>query len=569
MNRILLRSLPLVAAVFVLLLASCTPVRDRRTLNDMEALMPERPDSALAVLRSLQPRDLPGLHVRPLHALLLSEAFDKTYIDLTDDSLALAANKYYGEHGSKLHRLKSWYYLGRIRFNAGNYAEAVICYNKAVELAKAMANYHYIGLINREIANAYTDVWDDYHAIEYLRKSIESFDQAKEERYSAYSRLALARSLYKQKQFKDSRNELEALEESCSEQYIQACIHEMKAMIALQENSSEYDQILEDLYGAGVDKILQPTVGRYMYLAYVHDKKGNRDSADYYLNKAERISKTKGDSVVLTYNRFRINKNRGNLDSAVKDLEKSINSQDSTLYATLAQSLSYYQGSYYQNESRVITMRSRLRTMYLGLLILFLSLLSILLLFRSKKQRDKIMDEMARTSDIRQELLTAQGEKKNMARALAMLFENRMMILKTLSDQYEMLMDSHQKKLYEKGVYLSKDEVIASFRSKMLELRDDKNITLSMEETLNIWKEEIMRKFKSVFGADSPAKIRMTKEDFDLVPYLFSGMKQRTISYLTGYTEHSIKERKRRIRRKVESLDSSFDNEKKLFLENL
>lgn len=80
----------------------------------MEALMPQGPDSTLAVLRGLQPRDLPGFHVRPLHAPLLSEALDKSYVDLTGAFLALAANRYYGERGTNLHRLKSWYYLGSI-----------------------------------------------------------------------------------------------------------------------------------------------------------------------------------------------------------------------------------------------------------------------------------------------------------------------------------------------------------------------------------------------------------------------------------------------------------------------
>lgn len=58
------------ALLFIVLamLSSCGPVRDRRSLAGAEALMPERPDSALAVLRGLQPRDLPGLHVRPLHS---------------------------------------------------------------------------------------------------------------------------------------------------------------------------------------------------------------------------------------------------------------------------------------------------------------------------------------------------------------------------------------------------------------------------------------------------------------------------------------------------------------------
>ncbi|MCR5519038.1 MAG: tetratricopeptide repeat protein [Bacteroidales bacterium] len=118
-------------------------------------------------------------------------------MDLTDDSLAIAANQYYGDHSSRLHRLKSWYYLGRIRFNAGNYAEAVISYNKALEYAEALNSSHYMGLINREIANAYDSVWDTFHATERLRESVRAFQSANEETYAAYSELALASCLLK------------------------------------------------------------------------------------------------------------------------------------------------------------------------------------------------------------------------------------------------------------------------------------------------------------------------------------------------------------------------------------
>ena len=243
MNRTLPCYLARIAVIALLLLTSCAPLRDRRTLNDMEALMPERPDSALAVLRGLQPRDLPGFHVRPLHALLLSEALDKNYIDLTDDSLALAAHKYYGEHGSKLHRLKSWYYLGRIRFNAGNYAEAVICYNKAIELAEAMANHHYIGLINREIANAYNSVWDDLHAIEYIKKSIDSFSAADEKRYVEFSKLALARMLRRRSSFTECDSLLNAMLKEVDDDYITACIYELKGLNGLSKEDSPIDSI--------------------------------------------------------------------------------------------------------------------------------------------------------------------------------------------------------------------------------------------------------------------------------------------------------------------------------------
>ena len=549
-------------------LASCGPVRDRRSLAGAEALMQERPDSALAVLRGLQPRDLPGLHVRPLHALLLSEALDKNYIDLTDDSLALAAHKYYGEHGSKLHRLKSWYYLGRIRFNAGNYAEAVICYNKALEYAEALTNYHYIGLINRETANAYDSVWDTIHAIERLQESVKAFKSANEERYVAYSELALITCLLKLKRYDEAKTILKELDRDLNDSYLSASVALKKAQLAINEGTDNYDEVLSFYNSAGIGKILPITVNRLSKQAVVHQLAGQVDSADIYIEIARKAVKTRGDSVVFEYDKSQIEALRGNYNTAYDLLNRSYHSQDSSVYAALNQSVSYYQGYYYQNESRMNAMKASRRAIFYGTVILLLLILTLYLLSSNKKRRAIIEEAMARTSDVEQELSEMKGEKEGINRAMASLFENRIKIIQTLSDQYDILEDNQQRKV-DKGGELSKDEVLSSFRDKMKELRSDKDIAMSMEEILNVWKDDIMRKFRSVFGKDSPSNIRMSEEDFELAPYYFSGMKQKTISYLTNHTEHSIKERKRRIKQRIEALDDSFSDEKCLFLDNL
>lgn len=530
--------------------------------------MPDRPDSALAVLRGLQPHDLPGLHVRPLHALLLSEALDKNYIDLTDDSLALAANKYYGEHGIKLHRLKSWYYLGRIRFNAGNYAEAVICYNKALEYAEALTNYHYIGLINRETANAYDSVWDTIHAIERLQESVKAFKSANEERYVAYSELALITCLLKLKRYDEAKTILKELDRDLNDSYLSASVALKKAQLAINEGTDNYDEVLSFYNSAGIGKILPITVNRLSKQAVVHQLAGQVDSANIYIEIARKAVKTRGDSVVFEYDKSQIEALRGNYNTAYDLLNRSYHSQDSSVYAALNQSVSYYQGYYYQNESRLNAMKASRRAIFYGTVILLLLILTLYLLSSNKKRRAIIEEAMARTSDVEQELSEMKGEKEGINRAMASLFENRMKILQTLSDQYDILEDNQQRKV-DKGGELSKDEVLSSFRDKMKELRSDKDIAMSMEEILNVWKDDIMNKFRSVFGKDSPSNIRMSEEDFELAPYYFSGMKQKTISYLTNHTEHSIKERKRRIKQRIEALDDSFSDEKCLFLDNL
>ena len=552
-----------------LVMISCAPVRDRRTLNDMEALMPEKPDSALAVLRGLQPRDLPGLHVRPFHALLLSEALDKNYIDLTDDSLSLAANRYYGEHGTKLHRLKSWYYLGRIRFNSGNYAEAVICYNKALEYAETLTNYHYMGLINREIANAYDSVWDEEHAIEYTNTSSKYFISANENRYLEYNKLALARMYRKGGKVKESQRILDSLMQTSDDKYLLAETYRTAASLS-SSDSIFSPRITLDYYKKAIDySSTSLSAADYSNIALAYSRLGNHDSLFYYLREANQHIRTLIDTIAVEYDRYRIADNEGDYKLANRLLEHSVFAQDSIVQSVLGQSISFYQGNYYQNESRMNALKARMRALSYGIVIMFLFLLALYLLSKNSKQKAMIVEEMTRTSEIQQDLLAMCNENEEIGRAVTTLFENRLNILQTLSDKYDLIDEAYHHKKRENKPELSKDEIVDSFREMMRDLRKDKDINISMEEILNSWKGGIMRKFRSVFGKDSPSNIRMSEEDFELAPYYFSGMKQKTISYLTNHTEHSVKERKRRIKQRVEALDASFSDEKRLFLDNL
>ena len=562
MRRVLIQ-----LAFLSFLLASCAPIQDRRTLNYMEALMPERPDSALAVLRGLQPWDLPGLHVRPLHALLLSEALDKNYIDLIDDSLAMAAHHYYGDHGSKLHRLKSWYYLGRIRFNAGNYAEAVICYDKALEYAETLENYHYMGLINREIANALDHVWDTWHAVDRLRTAVSCFQMADEKKYADYCKFSIASGLWKLKQFDESREVLDGITDVQDDKYLSSKVAEMRFYLAMADEKSTTDDLLSEYERYSPFLASSPTAAKFSEAAFVHQLAGNVDSSDFYLSKAIELSATSGDSLVVNSDIARIAADRGDFKTAYEKLLQTFQSQDSSVFGALKQSVYFYQGTYYHNESRINSIRAKLRTQTYGILLFLLIVAASLLLYRNRRQRSVIIEELTRTVEIRQELAAIKNENKGMEQAIAVLFENRTRILQILSEKYSLVENLHRKGQKEKR--LSKDEIIASFRSSMLELRKDDRITSSMEEVLNYWKGGIMQKFRDFFGDNTSSGIRMSKDELELLPYFISGMPYKTISYLTGISVPSLRVRKTRIRAKVSSLDDVFAREKQLFLNNL
>ena len=426
-----------------------------------------------------------------------------------------------------------------------------------------------MGLINREIGNAYDLVWDNYHASEKLRESAEDFRSANEDRYAAYSELALVSCLLKLKRYDEAKTILEELDRVLNDSYLSAAVSLKKAQLAINEGTNNYDDVLSFYNSAGIGKVLPITVNRISKQAVVHQLAGQVDSADIYIEIARKAVKTRGDSVVFEYDKSQIEALRGNFNTAYDLLNRSYHLQDSSVYAALNQSVSYYQGYYYQNESRMNALKARMRVLSYGIVIILLSLLALYLLSKNSKQRAMIVDEMARTSEVQQDLLTMCNENKEIGRAVTTLFENRLNILQTLSDKYDLIDEAYHHKKRENKPELSKDEIVDSFREMMHDLRKDKDINISMEEILDLWKGGIMRKFRSVFGKDSPSNIRMSEEDFELAPYYFSGMKQKTISYLTNHTEHSVKERKRRIKQRVEALDASFSDEKRLFLDNL
>ena len=87
----------------------------------VESFIEERPDSALAVLEQINKAELSGKKEKAKHALLLSIALDKNYIDLTDFEILQPAIDYYKNNGSPTEKLRTKYYQGRICQNSGNF----------------------------------------------------------------------------------------------------------------------------------------------------------------------------------------------------------------------------------------------------------------------------------------------------------------------------------------------------------------------------------------------------------------------------------------------------------------
>ena len=86
----------IIVIILTLCLASCGQhSKHWETLAQVESYIEESPDSALNVLQGMDKGEFSGMEEKAKHALLLSMAMDKNYIDRTDFDVLQPAIDYY------------------------------------------------------------------------------------------------------------------------------------------------------------------------------------------------------------------------------------------------------------------------------------------------------------------------------------------------------------------------------------------------------------------------------------------------------------------------------------------
>ena len=155
------------------------------TITEMERNIEERPDSVLNVLQAIDTDELVGDEEQAKHALLLSMALDKNFIDKTDFEVLQPAIDYYEDNGSATDKLRTYYYQGCIYQNMGNKTLAMESFVKAIsegcesnDMLTMARTYFAQGTIYFSLYE-----WDDY--IETNKNAALHFKQA--EKYNSYA----------------------------------------------------------------------------------------------------------------------------------------------------------------------------------------------------------------------------------------------------------------------------------------------------------------------------------------------------------------------------------------------
>ena len=113
--------------LLAIILIGCNNSREAsRALSSAENIMTESPDSARLILANINRSSLKSRATKARHALLYSQALDKCYVDVDNDSLTSIALDYYKSHGSDHEKALAYYYNATVNRYAKQSTDVII-----------------------------------------------------------------------------------------------------------------------------------------------------------------------------------------------------------------------------------------------------------------------------------------------------------------------------------------------------------------------------------------------------------------------------------------------------------
>lgn len=518
------------------------------------------PDSALTLVRRIEEHSLLTKRLRARHALLMTMAQDKCYIDIAEDSTIRVAYDYYQHHGNRRSFLLSTYYLGVIRQNAKDYINAAVAFREAEPIANALEDYRQLSLIDQHLSRIFAANYDHIRALEYAERALDAAEKAGESMMADFCRLDMAEQLLAEYRYEEAESMLIRLQQSNDDNPIMCSyISQLLSRVYLFNGSCDYERAkdcYQEILRLNVLKLNSEDYGR---LALIKELEGDSMTADHYLRVAEREIHIKTDSLVFYNDCYNVYERRGDWKKALENLVSRSKLQDEMEMALLGQSVTHAMEYYYQERLEIERLRSRSRVILFSLigfvLLVFIFGLSLLL----KKKNQQLLEDMATIQEVSDDVIRLRKEESSSSQIVNQLIADKVKSLQQLSESYFSWEDDAVRKREEKKGKLFKDEIIASFRMQLGELRKDHSFIVSLEQSLNLTNDGIMEKAHMWLT-------NIKERDFSVLALLFSGFSIKSISYLLRMSEVSLRMRKTRFKQQFESMSEPL---RSLFLTKL
>ena len=499
-------------------------------MDSAEAQMMQVPDSALALMKGIVAEDLPTRGQRARHALLLTMAKDKCYQDISGDTTIRMSYEWYQHHGSKRYKMLSSYYLGLVEQKRGNSIEALLAFKTAEPIADDLEDYRQLSLIEHHLSELFDRNYDNVRALDYSQKALSYAKEACDSVMEDYCRYDVALRLFSQCRYKEAEVLLElVLQESKHNPSLYAYAARKMAEICLLKGNPDFESA--ENYYREVEELGAMHFNSHDYgiLATISECENRSEKADAYLDTAAKMLRDPVDSMVFYNDCRNVYDVRKDWKKAHEFKTKSVKIQDRIVIQILGHTLTHTMENYYENEWKLEKTKSQVM-LFLSVLVgvVFIVLVSMLF-FSSIRKRQVLLEDMARAQDLSNDLMNT-------------LVADKIKSLQGLSESYFSWEDASVRKREERMGKQTRDEIITTFRTQLNDLRNDKSFISTLEQSLNLTEDGLMKKVRECLPEEKEL-------DFSILTLLFSGFSIKSISFLLRMSEPALRMRKSRYKK--------------------
>lgn len=554
------------------LLFSCSN-RDLILKLDMaESILETHPDSALAIIRSIDTLSLRSEATKARYCLLNAIALDKNYIDTSNLLIIQPAVDYYGKHGPADERLKAYYQQGVILSNGGDLNNAAISYSLAENDISAAKDGKYKGLLSTAFADLYGRVYNFEKKLEYTEKAIVYYLAVRD---SIGYHLALGEmaTVYQSQQDWHKADSLYRIS-------LYKASGDSLAMPLLLSNYARMKMLMPSEDPLGAISLLEskfrnynspPTLKDYCVYALASEMNGDHSTCDRVLKMFDSLDEYRREET--TYWEYRIASLRGDYPKAIMLLKKSYAGQDALVSDLVSNSIEETLKEYYASSINQYRQRAKVRLLTLALfatsIVILLFLILVIAGNKRRKEREKY-EQMLRISyntnlmlkQANASLEEKQGDYQAECQALIektdILEDNLSRLRKTFANMYKerftvlgelcnAYLTTQERTDKHELIYHSVQNQIAFFIG-------DEKLQSRLESQINRDLNNIIRHLRSDLPDLSPKDVRF-------LCYCIIGLDPGIIGTLLDMNLSNVYTRKSRFKDKIRAIESPYKDD--------
>ena len=573
--EIVIRTIAVVA--IIVFVSSCASKEAKRIMDTADAVMWTRPDSALAVLESIDTLSLKTRAQRARYSLLHTMALTRTHRDIPDLRIIQPAASYYECHGSNDDRMKMYFYLGTAQYDTGDPESAIASYLRAKEYSFHSDNLVFKGIISSSISDVYLWNNNNSESILYCKEACDYFAQAKDS-FRLWNTTGLLANRYSNIRDWAKADSLYSI--FFSQPIRDTSIYARQLLNLAWNNifkpgSDPHESI--DLFRKATGEFGgTPSLNDYCVYAYASEIKGDHDAANDIIRQLENVDSS---STILKIWKYRISKHRADYKTALTYLEQSLNDQNSEVLETVGQSVALAQSDYYESKSLLLDKDRRLQRQMKWMVVLFAVMMVASGLGLYSKRRKGWLIQMEEMSSINDEVsqrlnesLLCEAEHLRSIHSLRSANELAEKNIQSLSEKLSSAVEKEQVLMGLRSKYVQankrqyaqlnvlcrqylessnsskggKDKIYTEVK-KILAILDEPN-QKDLESMLDDNLDGIMTKLRAAIPD-------ATEKDFRFISFLVLGFDTKTISRMMDYNVNTVYTKRYIIKEKISKLD--------------